>query len=78
MSDAIVLGVAPDGLAPAVVLLLLGQKIAVGLLRLGEEEQVLAGDLWITGDVVAVGNVCAVAEIEGVVVEFVDRLPGDL
>ena len=76
--EAVVLGVAPDSLAPAVVLLLLGEKIAVGFLRLGKEEQVLPGDLRIAGNVVAVGNVRAVAQIEGVVVEFVDRLPGDL
>ena len=78
MSDAIVLGVAPDGLAPAVVLLRLGEKIAVGLLRFGKEFERLLGDLRVAGHVVTVRDVSAVAEIEGVVVEFVDRLPGDL
>jgi hypothetical protein len=47
-------------------------------LRFGEEFERLLGDLRVAGHVVTVRDVSAVAEIEGVVVEFVDRLPGDL
>jgi hypothetical protein len=47
-------------------------------LRFGEEFERLPGDLRVAGHVVTVRDVSAVAEIEGVVVEFVDRLPGDL
>ena len=74
VGDAVVLRVAPDGLAPAVVLLRLREEVAVGLLRFGKEVEILAGDLRVAGDVVAVHDVGAVAQIEGVVVELVDGL----
>ena len=74
MRDAVVLRVAPHGLAPAVVLLRLRKKVAVGLLRFGEEVEAFARDLRVAGHVVTVHNVGAVAEIKGVVVQLVDGL----
>ncbi len=72
--DAIVLPVGPHGFAPAIVLLCLRKEIAVGLLRFGKEVEALARDLRVAGDVVAVHDVGAVAQPEGVVMELVHGL----